>query len=77
MIIIEAKLEAIHEGFAEVADALKPEKLDKYILSRLGAGVKTQARRAVKNLVRQRTGAMYKGVYSYYSRAKKTAGSNK
>lgn len=71
MIEFEAKLEAIHKGFEEVSDILKPDKLDKYILSRLGAGVKTQARRAIKSLVRQRTGAMYKGVYTYFNRAKK------
>ena len=72
MISIEPKLEAIHKGFAEVSDVLRPDKLDKYILSRLGAGVKTQARRAVKSLVQQRTGKMYKGVYTYFNRAKKT-----
>lgn len=71
MINIEAKLDAIHEGFAEVADVLKPEKLDKYILSRLGAGVKTASRRAIKQLVKQRSGAMYKGVYSYYNKSKR------
>lgn len=71
MINIEAKLDAIHRGFEEVSDVLKPEKLDKYILSRLGAGVRTQAKRAVRSLVRQRSGAMYKGVFTYYNRAKK------
>lgn len=71
MINIEAKLDAIHEGFAEVADVLRPEKLDKYILSRLGAGVKTKARREVLVVTKRRTGAMYKGVYSYYNRAKR------
>lgn len=72
MISIEPKLEAIHKGFAEVSDVLRPDKLDKYILSRLGAGVKSQARRAIKGLVQQRTGNMYKGVYTYFNRAKKT-----
>lgn len=71
MISVQPKLEAIHEGFAEVADVLKPEKLDKYILSRLGAGVKTVSRRAIKQLVKQRSGAMYKGVYSYYNKGKR------
>lgn len=71
MINIEAKLDAIHRGFEDVADILKPARLDKYILSRLGAGVKKQAKRAVKSLVNQRTGAMYRGVYSYYNRAKR------
>ena len=55
MISIQPKLEAIREAFRDVADTLKPEKLDKYILSRLGAGVKTVARRAVKQVVTQRS----------------------
>lgn len=71
MINLEPKLEAIHEAFRDVADTLSPDKLDKYVLSRLGAGVKTTARRSVKQLVKQRTGAMYRGVYSYYNRAKR------
>lgn len=71
MISVQPKLEAIREGFKDVADVLKPEKLDKYILSRLGAGVKTMSRRAVKQLVKQRSGAMYKGVYSYYNKGKR------
>lgn len=71
MISVQPKLEAIHQGFAEVAEVLKPEKLDKYILSRLGAGVKTASRRAIKQLVKQRSGAMYKGVYSYYNKSKR------
>lgn len=71
MIHIQQKLEAIHEGFKELDFALKPEKLDKYILSRLGAGVRTEARRAVKRLVVNRTGAMQKGVYTYYDKKKR------
>lgn len=71
MINLEPKLEAIHEAFADVADVLSPQKLDRYILSRLGAGVKTVARKSAKQLVTQRTGAMYRGVYSYYNKAKR------
>jgi len=68
VIRLEAKLESIHEGFSQISDILSPDKLDKFILSRLGAGVKTQARRMARQLVKQRTGAMYRGVYSYYNK---------
>lgn len=70
MVIIEQKLDAIHEAFKEVSDVLSPAKLDKFILSRLGYGVKTKARQSVRVLVKQRSGAMYKGVYTYYNKKK-------
>ena len=64
MIIIESQLEAIHEGLRAVMDHAK--YLDGNILKRLGSGVKSKAKKEVKVLVTQRSGAMYKGVVYYY-----------
>ena len=64
MIIIDAQLEAIHEGLKAVEEHAK--WLDGNILKRLASGVKSKAKREVKALVTQRTGAMYKGVVYYY-----------
>lgn len=68
IINIETKLDAIHNGLSELDDYLKPATLDRKILSRLGARVKSDSKKAVRALVTQRTGAMYKGVFTYYNR---------
>lgn len=68
IINIDTKLDAIHNGLSQLEDHLKPMVLDKKILSRLGARVKADAKRYIKGNVTQRTGAMYKGVFTYYNR---------
>lgn len=64
MIVIQAQLEAIHEGLKAVEEHAK--YLDGNILKRLGSGIKSKAKKEVRVLVTQRTGTMYKGVVYYY-----------
>ena len=64
IVVVDAQLEAIHKGLAEVDKYAK--NLDVYILKRLASGVKSRAKQAVKALVTQRSGNMYKGVVYHF-----------
>lgn len=69
MVVIEGKLDAIHEGLKDIAEYTKYIDLD--ILRALGRGVVRRSKREYLTKLKKRTGTMYKGIYSYQNKRRK------